>query len=115
MSESGADEVAVSIAKEIARKALEGDYDILLACRDISDLRNRLPTIPDWTMDPLIGVASEVDNLPLGNERQHWAADALRLKDQQAAAYRNSVAAVVRQALQELLTTLERTPQRLGS
>ena len=91
MSDFVADDMAASIVKEIARKALQGDYDILLACRDIYDLRHRLPVVSDRVLDPIVGVASEVEDLPLGNERAHWAADALVPIDREAAIYRNTV------------------------
>lgn len=93
-------------AKEIALKALDGDYDPLLACRDLADLRGRLPGVTDDVMNTFIGVASEVDDLPIGTEREHWAPEALRSKDIEAADYRERVKDAVAKALQELLAAL---------
>ena len=111
-SEFSVDDVAITIVREIARKALENDYDILLAARDICDLRHRLPTMPGHTMDPIVGVAEEAADLPLGNERQHWAADALRAKDELAADYRGRVTTIMKQALLELISTLDNVGER---
>lgn len=93
-------------AKEIARRTLDGDYDLLLACHELANLRERLPRVADDVMNTFVGVASEVNDLPIGAERKHWAAEALRSKDIEAADYRERVRDVVRDALQELLVAL---------
>jgi len=93
-------------AKEIAIRVLAGGYDPLLACRDLSHLRGQLSGVTDGVMDTFIGVASEVDDLPIGAEREHWAAEVLRLKDIEAADYRARVKDTVARALQELLVAL---------
>jgi len=73
---------ALAHAKDIARRTLAGDYDPLLACRDIDDMRLDLGgIIPDSIMETFIEVASSVDEYPIGPERRHWAAEALREKD----------------------------------
>lgn len=106
------DDMAVSKAKDIARQALEGNYDILLAVRDLYDLRNRLPPIPSETLDAIVGIGSEVGDLPLGDERQYWAADALREQDEMAADYRKRVSTLVGEVLRELLAALHKASQR---
>lgn len=93
-------------AKEIARRVLGDGYDPLLACRDLAQLRERLPGVGDEIMDTFIGVASEVDDLPIGPEREHWAAEALKAKDVEAADYRERVRAVVEESLRGLLASL---------
>lgn len=107
MTEVGAnDPVAAKCATEIAHRALAGRYDPLLACRDLADLRKQLPRVTDAIMDRFVGVASEVDDLPIGVERKHWAPEALRAKDVEAADYRELVRHRVGTALQELLKAL---------
>ncbi len=93
-------------AMEIAHRTLNGEYDPLLACRNLADLRDRLPSVPSETMDVFVGVASEVDGLPIGAERKQWAAEALRSKDIEAADYRERVRATVEEALHGLLKSL---------
>lgn len=93
-------------AKEIARRVLGEGYDPLLACRDLAQLRKRLPEVADEIMDTFVGVASEVDDLPIGCEREHWAVAALKSKDAEAADYREQVRAVVEDSLRQLLMSL---------
>lgn len=100
------DSSAIERAKEVARKTLDGEYDPLLACRDLADLRGRLQGVSDETMNTFVGVASEVDGLPIGADRNNWASEALRSKDIEAADYRERVRATVEVALQALLTSL---------
>lgn len=93
-------------AKEIACGVLGGGHDLLLACRDLAGLRGQLPEVVDEIMDTFAGVASEVDDLPIGIERAHWSAEALRAKDVEAAEYRERVRKVVEEALRKLLVAL---------
>lgn len=93
-------------ARQVAHRVLGEGYDPLLACRDLVHLRARLPEIPDDIMDIFVGIASEVDDLPLGSEREDWAVAALKSKDAEAADYRERVRAVVEASLRRLLMSL---------
>jgi hypothetical protein len=97
----------VDRAKEIAAKSLSGGYDLLLACRDLADMRDELPCVPGELMDVFVGIASETDGMPIGREREHWATEPLRLKDLEAGDYRNRVRDIVAKALRELVLILE--------
>lgn len=97
---------SIERVREIAHKTLDGDYDLLLACRDLASSRKQLLGIAGDLMDVFVGVASEVDDLPIGPERKNWATEALRLKDIEAANYREQVKDVVTNALHELLAML---------
>jgi hypothetical protein len=57
-------------------------------------------------MDTFLGVASEVDDYPIGSEREHWGVAALKSKDAEAAVYRERVRAVVEESLRRLLMSL---------
>ena len=94
---------AVERARELARGTLAGELDPLLACRDLAALRTRLAGVPEGAMDTFIAVASEVDDLPIGSDRQYWAPAALSAKDAEAADYRTRVKDVVLAAMKELL------------
>lgn len=94
-------------AKDIARKALEGKYDLLLACRDLANLRLELSDVDDDIIDTFVGVASEIDDLPIGGERERWSVDALNLKDIEAEAYRERIKSIVEEVLRRLLSFLE--------
>jgi hypothetical protein len=101
----------MELAKEIARRALDGGYDVLLACRDLARLRLGISRIGDKIMDVFVGVASEIDGLPVGAERKHWAEAVLKLKDIEIADYRERVRGGVTKALRELLVILEKDDQ----
>jgi hypothetical protein len=98
--------VASELAKEIARKTLYSNYDPLLACRDLASLRGRLLGVAEDLMTIFLGVASEIDDLPIGTEREHWAAATLTAKDVEAENYRGRVRDTVKEALQQLLSEL---------
>ena len=93
-------------ARDIAYRVLEGSYDLLAACHELAQLRPCLPGISDEIMYAFIGVASEVDDLPLGSEREHWAAEALSAKDEEAAIYRELVRPRIEESIKDLLDSL---------
>jgi len=93
-------------ARDIAYRVLGGGYDLLAACRELAQLRPCLPEISDEIMDAFIGVASEVDDLPLGPEREFWAAEKLRVLDEEAAIYRERVRPMIEESLKDLLGSL---------
>ena len=65
-----------------ARSALQGNYDQLLACRDLWDHTPELTAVvPEELLLPIIGIASQLDGTPLGQERQNWEAKALERID----------------------------------
>ena len=96
MSDFAVDEVAMTIAREIARKALEGDYDILLAARDIYDLRHRLPTIPGTTLDDIVDIARQKWTSCPWQRTSTGQLMRFRAKDVLAADYRNNVRTIPR-------------------
>ncbi len=66
----------------VATSILQGELGIIEGSRRLSDLQSRVTSLdhdPDFL--PLVGIDSETDHLPLGEVRQHWAADALAEKD----------------------------------
>jgi hypothetical protein len=104
--QSGDSAAAAERAKDVARWVLSGAYDPLLACRDLAGLRAELPAVADEIIDTFVGVASEVDDLPIGSEREQWSAEALKAKDAEAADYRERVRGAVEEALRGLLAAL---------
>jgi len=93
---------AIERARQIAKKVLAGEYDPLLACREIAMMKEDLTVVPDDVMTGFRGIDSEVDGLPLGPERAYWDKDSLREKDLGAARYREQV----RQGIQEDMRAL---------
>jgi hypothetical protein len=98
---------AVKRVRELAKRTLAGELDLLVACREIADLRIVLGTVPESVMDIFVAVASEVDDLPIGSDRQSWAPAVLKAKDVEAGNYRARVKDVVLAAMKELVDALE--------
>src|SRR5688500_3138258 len=94
---------AIERARQIAKNVLGGQYDPLVACREIADIRAELPTVSDEVMEVFAVVASECDGLPIGPERTYWSAESLLVKDREAAIYRAEVRSEVEEALKDLL------------
>jgi hypothetical protein len=98
---------AIERARQIAKRVLERQYDPLLACRELADIREELSVVlPREVMNVFVAVDSEVDDLPIGPERVHWNAESLRVKDLEAAKYRAQVGSRVAEALRGLLEAI---------
>jgi hypothetical protein len=97
---------AIERARQIAKMVLGGEYDPLLACRELADIRRELSSVADEVMDVFVAVDSEVDDLPIGLERAHWKRELLLVKDLQAAKYRDQVRRQVEEALRRLLEVI---------
>jgi hypothetical protein len=98
---------AIARAMEIARSTLDGQSDPLLACREMAALMSSLPTLPEEIGDTFVGVDSELDGLPIGEEGKYWAEHALEVRDAQAAEYRAMVRDDVAAAMAGLIEFLE--------
>lgn len=81
---------------EIAQDILSNKKGLIEGARLLVSLR---PTVTSDAFDPdfipFIALASETDDLPIGNEREFWASDALLRKDKEIqeveTAYRNKI------------------------
>lgn len=95
---------AIQRARQIAMKVLADEYDPLLACREIMDLKDQLP---EGMTEEFRGVDSEIDGWPLGAERAYWDTEALKEKDLIAARYREQVRESILEDLRVLLRATE--------
>ena len=71
-------------ALKIAKKILSGEVDILLGSVKLDSLLNQNLSEEEYYESDFIiikGVASEVDDLPIGKEREEWSEEALKTKD----------------------------------
>jgi hypothetical protein len=70
----------------IAQGILDGRIGVIEASRELSRLRFEVGG-DQWDPDfiTFVGIDSETDDLPVGEVRQHWAADALAAKDAEIA------------------------------
>jgi hypothetical protein len=67
---------------EVASAMLRGEIGVIEGSRQLCRLRfscSSLDHDPDFI--PFVGIDSDTDHLPVGEDRRHWAADALARKD----------------------------------
>ena len=103
---SGVTADSVRLARTIATEALRGNRDLLIACRRLAEMRLQLSFLPDDSLDTFVAIASEIDDLPIGDERNLWSSDALVVKDAEIRDYRERVRPTVIEALESLLAIL---------
>ena len=67
----------------LARELLAGRIGVVEAARRITALRGDRVELDEFDPDfvTFLGIDRETDYLPVGDERTHWAADALAAKD----------------------------------
>jgi hypothetical protein len=68
---------------EIARRILDGSMSIIAGSRQLRAFCGGHGRIDEFDPDFLtfVGIDSETDDLPVGESRHHWAAQALAKKD----------------------------------
>jgi hypothetical protein len=71
-------EEAKAEAVRIARKILVGEINLVSGCRAIQRPLADLGLRMDEEFITFAGVDSEADELPIGDERQHWNPEALQ-------------------------------------
>jgi Protein of unknown function (DUF2489) len=73
---------------QIAQRILDGEVGIIAGARQISALCGGHVDLDESDPDfrTFVGIDSETDDLPIGDTRRHWAADALQKKDAEIAA-----------------------------
>ena len=98
---------AVKRARQIAKKVLAGEYDPLLACREIAMMKEDLMVVPADVMVGFGAIDSEVDGLPLGHERAYWDKEALREKDLGAARSREQARKGIEEDFRALLAATD--------
>ena len=71
----------------VARGMLNGAIGIVAGAREIARMQFVSTTQYDRDVLVFVGIASESDHLPLGEIRQQWAPEALRVKDEELQSY----------------------------
>ena len=87
---------------EIIQLTQKGNFDLLLACREIAGYSLQLKGVRFNQMSIFEGVASECDGVPLGSERTFWDSATLKQKDIETDKYRSEVRETVLTALSDL-------------
>jgi hypothetical protein len=87
-------------ALQVAQAVLDGELGVIEGCRALADYAHDI--VPDWGIDAdfvIFGaVASDTDDLPLGECRRFWSARALAEADAKLDAITIAVANEVRAA-----------------
>jgi hypothetical protein len=95
---------AIADAVAIARNVLDGKLDLLNGCAELSYKVHLGGLAADPEFGIFMGVWSESNHLPLGPDRRHWNAEALKRKDENiaqiTAAYRETVLAACRRLIE---------------
>lgn len=93
----------LDIALRIAGGVLDGTVHIISGCREILAYRPVIRGVSNEAWDVIIAIASETDDVPLGDVRNTWDPRALAMKDADAAAYVERVRPAAREAFAEIV------------
>jgi hypothetical protein len=96
-------EHSLARAKKFAAQALSGEIHMFLACRKIASETAALQNIPRDITAVFDGVASEIDGLPVGDERLYWEHRALLEQDAEIERYLAEVGPTLRDAMEKLV------------
>lgn len=97
---------AVERALGLIELALAGERDLLLTARELDDLRHQLPNSEDDVWLFIRGVASDLDGVPFGPQRQLWAPAALDRLDKQINEWRSRIEEELRETLVAVAVSL---------
>ena len=70
-----------------AQSILSGEVGVVTGARQLCGLGHQIGADRDPDFIFFIGIDSETDHLPIGEVRQHWNPEALRVKDVELADY----------------------------
>ncbi len=92
----------VSDALAATEQVEGGGARLLDACRRIASLEHELDFVPQVVLDTIVGVASELDDIPQEGDMALWEATALRAKIESRDRYLNEVGPVLSRRFREL-------------
>lgn len=90
-------------ALRLASDVLDGNVDIITGCRTMLNLRPRIAGVSDESWDVISAIASETDDIPMGEVRNMWDTAALATKDAEAAEYMERARPAAREAFGEIV------------
>jgi hypothetical protein len=94
-----------AVMGKIAQRALAGEIDILDAARQIVSVRHRCDLdFDDEDIAAFVVIESDTDNLPIGDERENWAVEALARKAAEVEAAQKWAWNVAEESLRNLIT-----------
>jgi hypothetical protein len=89
-----------------AKQLLSGQLGIIAAARQLSAFRHFDPEL-GTPLRVFVGIASETDDLPIGEVRQQWSAEALERKDREIVEAEQTYRDSAIEAATELVRLLE--------
>ena len=87
----------------VAQGMLSGEVGIVEGCRRLVQLSSRLDEGDDGLFAPIVAVESETEDLPLGEARSLWSAEALASKDREVSVYLGQVGETVLEVCRTLV------------
>ena len=91
----------------VALGILNGSVDLLAGCRSLVRLRIEADAPPSPAFDSIIGVESETDDFPLGDQRTAYSSELLARLDSEVSTYLDEVRPDVLQACHEIVHEIE--------
>lgn len=88
---------------KICRAVIDGDIGVIAASRKLRDLHYQMFQDVDDDFRIFIGIESETDHLPVGDERQYWGDAILSEKDKEMAEYEDKKMEVVIESCKKLI------------
>lgn len=88
---------------EICQSVIKGSTGVIAASRKLKDLHYQMFQNVDDDFHIFIGIESETDHLPVGDERQYWDVTVLSEKDKEIAEYEDKVIKVVVESCKKLI------------
>lgn len=88
----------------VARRILNGSTGIVAGARELSRLRHPSHEKTDEDILVFVGIDSETDDLPLGDARRYWNAEALKKTDAELTEYEARVREQALQACRNLIS-----------
>lgn len=72
--------------RAVATQLLAGTIGVIAVARELSQFRDGIEPEIGKLLDVFVGLDSETDDLPIGDQRAHWDPEALKQKDPEIAA-----------------------------
>jgi hypothetical protein len=69
----------------VARRFLAGEIGLIQAARDLSPFWDIVEPELEPYLRVFVGINSETDALPVGDQRKHWAVEAIERQDEKIA------------------------------
>ena len=88
---------------EICQSVIKGSTGVIDASRKLRNLHYQMFQNVDDDFRIFIGIESETDHLPVGDERQYWDVAVLSEKDKEIAEYEDKVIKVVVESCKKLI------------